>query len=188
VERLTAEDRLILWPDEVWPQDIGALGVLDGSILLNTDGRFGIENVKQAIEGRLHLLRRFRQVLYVPRRGLGGPLSVDAPAFDLSEHIRVEELAASADEAELLRTVARLRRRQPWTPAAWPSARDLAVANLQRRIGKLSSLKERRAPHSGSAPRMGCHSGAARAPCPEARTQYEPESGHWPRTHTRIDA
>jgi len=30
LERLSAEDRLILWPDPIWPQDIGALGVLDG--------------------------------------------------------------------------------------------------------------------------------------------------------------
>jgi len=112
VERLSAEDRLILWPDEVWPQDIGALGVLDGSSLLDSDGRFRIEAAKHAIEGRLHLLRRFRQVLYVPRRGLGGPLWVDAPAFDLSDHVRVERLHAPADEAELLRAVARLRRRR----------------------------------------------------------------------------
>ena len=112
MERLSAEDRLILWPDEVWPQDIGALGVLDGSSLLDSDGRFRIEAARQAIEGRLHLLRRFRQVLYVPRRGLGGPLWVDAPAFDLSDHVRVERLHAPADEAELLRAVARLRRRR----------------------------------------------------------------------------
>ena len=55
-ERLSAEDRLILWPDEVWPQDIGALGVLHGSSLLDSDGRFRIEAAKQAVEGRLHLL------------------------------------------------------------------------------------------------------------------------------------
>jgi diacylglycerol O-acyltransferase / wax synthase len=196
VERLSAEDRLILWPDKMWPQDIGALGVLDGSSLLGADRRFRIEQMKQAIEGRLHLLPRFRQVLYVPRRGLGGPLWVDAPAFNLNEHVRVEELAAPADEAALLRTVARLRGRrldmsrplwemwflpglpdgrvgwfvrlhhvvadgiagvaelgalldaspssavatpQPWTSAAWPSPRDLALDNLQRRFGKLSS-------------------------------------------------
>ena len=112
VERLSAEDRLVLWPDEVWPQDIGALAVLDGSSLLDSDGRFRIETAKQAIQGRLHLLRRFRQVLYLPRRGLGGPLWVDAPAFDLSDHLRVEQLHAPADEADLLHTVARLRRRR----------------------------------------------------------------------------
>ena len=112
VERLSAEDRLVLWPDEVWPQDIGALAVLDGSSLLDSDGRFRIETAKQAIQGRLHLLRRFRQVLYLPRRGLGGPLWVDAPAFDLSDHLRVEQLHAPADEADLPHTVARLRRRR----------------------------------------------------------------------------
>ena len=111
VERLSAEDRLILWPDQVWPQDIGAVGVLDGNSLLDSDGRFRIEAAKQAIEGRLHLLPRFRQVLHVPRRGLGGPLWVDAPAFDLNDHVHVERLDAPADEAELLRAVARLRRR-----------------------------------------------------------------------------
>ena len=80
--------------------------------LLDSDGRFRIETAKQAVEGRLHLLPRFRQVLYEPRRGLGGPLWVDAPAFDLNDHVRVEQLHAPADEAELLRAVARLRRRR----------------------------------------------------------------------------
>jgi diacylglycerol O-acyltransferase len=112
MERLSAEDRLILWPDEVWPQDIGALGVLHGSSLLDSDGRFRIEAAKQAVEGRLHLLPRFRQVLYVPRRGLGGPMWVDAPAFDLGDHVRVERLQAPADEAGLLLAVAQLRKRR----------------------------------------------------------------------------
>ena len=112
MKRLSAEDRLILWPDEAWPQDIGALAVLDGSSLLDSEGRFRIDTAKQAIEGRLHLLRRFRQVLHVPRRGLGGPLWVDAPAFDVGDHVSVERLNSPADEAELLHTVARLRRRR----------------------------------------------------------------------------
>jgi diacylglycerol O-acyltransferase / wax synthase len=196
VERLSAEDRLILWPDEVWPQDIGALGVLDGSSLLDSKGQFRMEAVKRAVEARLHLLPRFRQVLYVPRRGLGGPLWVDAPAFDLSDHVRVERLRTSADEAELLQAVARLRGRrldksrplwemwfltglpdrriglflwlhhvvadgiagvaelgvlldaapsfatplaQPWAAQPRPSARDLLIDNLERRIAKLRS-------------------------------------------------
>jgi diacylglycerol O-acyltransferase len=194
VERLSAEDRLILWPDQVWPQDIGALGVLDGSSLLDSNGQFRMEAAKRAVEGRLHLLPRFRQILYVPRRGLGGPLWVDAPAFDLSDHVRVERLPTSADEAELLRAVARLRRcpldksrplwemwfltglpdrriglflrlhhvvadgiagvaelgvlldaapsfatppDQPWAAEPRPSARDLLVDNLERRIARL---------------------------------------------------
>jgi diacylglycerol O-acyltransferase / wax synthase len=58
MERLTAEDCLILWPDEVWPQDVGAVGVLDGGSLLDSDGRFRIEDAKRAVEGRLQLLPR----------------------------------------------------------------------------------------------------------------------------------
>lgn len=111
VERLSADDRLVLWPDRVWPQDIGALGILDGDTLLEPGGRLRVEVAKQAIETRLHMLPRFRQILYEPRRGLGGPLWVDAPAFDLNDHIHAVRLEVPADEAELLRAVARLRRR-----------------------------------------------------------------------------
>ena len=78
MERLTAEDRLMLWPAEFWPQDIGALAVLDGARLLDPDGRFRVEAAQQAVEGRLHLVPRFRQVLHVPRHGLGGALWTDA--------------------------------------------------------------------------------------------------------------
>jgi WS/DGAT/MGAT family acyltransferase len=110
IERLTAEDELMLWPDEVWPQDIGALAVLDGSNLFDPDGRFRIEAVRAAVDSRLHLLPRFRQLLYVPPRRLGGPLWVDAPAVDLTDHVAVLALPAPGDEAALLRAVEQLRR------------------------------------------------------------------------------
>jgi diacylglycerol O-acyltransferase len=110
VERLTAEDEVMLWPDALWPQEIGALAVLDGSCLLEPGGRFRIEAVRQAIDARLHLVPRFRQLLRVPPRGLGRPLWVDAPAFDLADHVRVAPLAAPGDEAQLLLTAERLRR------------------------------------------------------------------------------
>jgi WS/DGAT/MGAT family acyltransferase len=103
----------MLWPDDVgWPQDIGALAILDGSRLLDSDGRFRIEVVRAAIEGRLHLVRRFRQLLYMPRRGLGWPLWVDAPAFDVRDHVRVFPLPEPTDEAQLLRATEHLRRRR----------------------------------------------------------------------------
>jgi diacylglycerol O-acyltransferase / wax synthase len=112
IERLTAEDEFMLWPDEIWPQDIGALAVLDGSNLLGPDGRFRIEAMRDAIAGRLHLVPRFRQLLYVPPRRLGGPLWVDAPAFDISDHIRVAPLPAPGDETQLVLAVEQLRRRR----------------------------------------------------------------------------
>lgn len=111
IERLTAEDQIMLWPDEIWPQDIGAIAVLDGSNLFDPDGRFRIEAVREAVAGRLHLVPRFRQLLYVPPPELGGPLWVDAPTFDLADHVRVLPLPAPGDEAQLLLAVEQLRGR-----------------------------------------------------------------------------
>jgi len=112
VDRLTADDRLMLWPDEIWPQEIGALAVLDGSRLLGRPGHLRIEAVREVIGARLHRVPRFRQLLYLPRRGLGGPLWVDAPAFDLADHVRVAPLPAPGDENQLLLAAERLRRQR----------------------------------------------------------------------------
>lgn len=118
MERLTADDRLMLWPDQLWPQDIGALAMLDGDCLLDPDGRFRIDAVRQAIEARLHLVPRFRQLLYTPRRGLGGPLWTDAPVFDVADHVRVVPLTAPADEARFLLAAETVRRQrmERWRP------------------------------------------------------------------------
>src|SRR5262249_33427430 len=53
-------------------------------------------------EPRLHQVPRFGQRLYRPRPGLGWPLWVDAPTFDLTEHIRVHPVAAPGGQAQLL--------------------------------------------------------------------------------------
>ena len=108
IERLTAEDQLMLWPDEIWPQDIGALVILDGRGLVDADGRFRIEAVRAAVAARLHLLPRFRQLLHVPPPAQGAPLWVDAPAFDLAGHVEVLQVPAPGGEAELLHVAERL--------------------------------------------------------------------------------
>jgi diacylglycerol O-acyltransferase len=116
IDRLTALDQLMLRASETWPQDIGALALLDGTHLLEPTGRLRIEAVRDAIGSRLHLVPRLRQVVHVPARGLGGPLWVDAPTFDLDEHIRVRPLPAGSGEAELLVATEQLRR-QPLDPS-----------------------------------------------------------------------
>jgi diacylglycerol O-acyltransferase / wax synthase len=109
IDRLTALDQLMLGASKIWPQDIGALALLDGTNLLDPDGRLRIEAVREGIQSRLQFVPRLRQLVYVPRRGLGGPLWVDAPAFDLGDHVRVLPLPADAGEAELLLAIERLR-------------------------------------------------------------------------------
>jgi hypothetical protein len=48
-----------------------------------------VEAVREVIAVRLRLVPRFRQLLYVPRPGLGRPLWGDAPAFESADHVRV---------------------------------------------------------------------------------------------------
>jgi WS/DGAT/MGAT family acyltransferase len=112
MERLSSDDEVMLWPDALWPQEVGAIAILDGGPLLDRDGRVRIDAVRALVESRLHLVPRFRQLLVVPGRGLGGPLWIDAPSFDVAQHVLVVPLAPPGDEAALLRTVERLRRQR----------------------------------------------------------------------------
>lgn len=112
MERLAPLDMMMLWPDEVgWPQDLGALGIFDGRALVDAEGRFRTEAARAAIESRLEGVPRFRQVLSFPRRGLGLPVWVDFPAFDVGEHVGVFPVSAPGDEAQLLLAAEELRRR-----------------------------------------------------------------------------
>jgi diacylglycerol O-acyltransferase / wax synthase len=113
LERLTASDLfLLLWDDYGWSTDIGGLAILDGTSLLDRDGRVRIDVVRRRLEPRLHLVARFRQLLYRPRLGLGWPLWVDAPSFDVADHVRVHAVAAPGDEAQLLDACQELARRR----------------------------------------------------------------------------
>jgi WS/DGAT/MGAT family acyltransferase len=120
LDRLTAQDLFMLWADDFgWSQDIGVLAILDGTRLLDPDGRIRIDELRRHMEPRLALVPRFRQLLYRPRRGLGWPLWVDAPWFDLADHVRVHPLTPPGDEAQLLQACAELYRRR------WDRSRPL---------------------------------------------------------------
>jgi diacylglycerol O-acyltransferase / wax synthase len=109
IDRLTSLDRLMVGASKRWPQDIGALAILDGTSLLDPTGGLRIDAVRQAIASRLHLVPRLRQVIHAPRRGLGGPLWVDARRFDVRDHVLVRPLPPGADEAGLLPVTEELR-------------------------------------------------------------------------------
>ena len=103
---------MLVWPEaKGWPQDIGALAILDGGRLLDADGRVLIEAAREHIGRRLHLVPRFRQLLCVPSVGLGWPLWVDAPSVDVAEHVGVFPVAPPGGDTEVLRACETLRRR-----------------------------------------------------------------------------
>jgi diacylglycerol O-acyltransferase / wax synthase len=109
IDRLSSLDRLMLEASKRWPQDIGALAILDGTILLDPAGELRIDAVREAIASRLHLVPRFRQVIHVPGRGLGGPLWVDAPRFDIRDHVVVLTLPPGIGQTGLLAVTEELR-------------------------------------------------------------------------------
>jgi diacylglycerol O-acyltransferase len=112
LDRVTAADLMLIWPEmEGWPQVIGALAVLEGRSMVDTDGEFRIEAIRETVGHRLHLVPRFRHALYWPRRGLGWPVWGDAQSFDLADHVRVHPVPSPGNELQLLLTCERLRRR-----------------------------------------------------------------------------
>jgi len=111
MERLTPSDMaMLLSEDYGWPQDIGALAILDSHELLDGD-RMRLDEIRAHVGSRLHLVPRFRQLLLRPRLGLGGPLWVDAPEVDLAHHVRVRPVDPPGDEEQLLEVCEELRRR-----------------------------------------------------------------------------
>lgn len=117
LERLTASDLfLLLWEDYGWSNDIGGVAILDGASLLDAGETVSIDKVLRHLEPKLSSVPRFRQVLHRPPFGQGWPLWVDAPSFDLAQHVRVRPLSEPAAEDQLLRVAADLARR-PFAPA-----------------------------------------------------------------------
>jgi WS/DGAT/MGAT family acyltransferase len=109
IDRLTSLDQLMLGASKRWPQDIGALAILDGTILLDQAGELRIDAVREAIASRLPLVPRFRQVIHVPGRGLGGPLWVDAVRFDIRDHVAARTLPPGTGQTGLLAVIEELR-------------------------------------------------------------------------------
>lgn len=104
IERLDAADLMSVWPeDKGWPQDIGALAILDGGSVLDAEGRVRIDVIRERVGQRLPQVPRFRQLLCEPGFGLGWPLWVDAPSFDITEHIGVFPVPPPGGDTEVLR-------------------------------------------------------------------------------------
>jgi WS/DGAT/MGAT family acyltransferase len=142
IERLGQEDLLMLSASRRWPQDIGALLVLE--CLVNVRGQLRLDTLRDHIASRLHRVPRLRQVIRTPRHGRGGPYWVDDPAFDPRRHVSELRLEPPVDEAELLRAVEELRaqrfeRRHPlwhiWFVTGLPDGKVAMFVKLHHTIG-----------------------------------------------------
>lgn len=85
------------------PMHQGALGILEGSSLLDQDGRVRIEAIRTHIAARLDRVPELRRVLFRTGPLQGRPLWVDDPEFRIENHVLVTRLPAPGGESRALR-------------------------------------------------------------------------------------
>lgn len=109
LERLSPLDVSNLrFEDHGLPMHVAALAILEGTPLLDDSGQVRVDAVREHLERRLCLAPRLRQVLHRPRFGLGPPLWVDDPSFDIREHVQTRAIPAPGNEAALLKVCSEL--------------------------------------------------------------------------------
>ncbi len=162
LDRATPQDLASLYAETATtPMCIGVVAILEGEGV-------GLSSVKAAVERRLHLVPRLRQRLLRPSPGLGPPVWVDDPAFDVTNHVRARPLPPAAGEPELLAACeelgrARLDRSRPlWELWLLPGLEDgragiflrvhHVVADGVAGVGLLAALLDIRSGVPGSPP------------------------------------
>ena len=83
------------------PMHIASVGMFEGGPLYGADGTLRIDDVRRLIASRLDLVPELRQR---PAKGLLGgapPVWLDDPDFEISQHVRVCQLAPPGTEIEL---------------------------------------------------------------------------------------
>ena len=85
--------------DHGLPMHVAALMFLDQA---GPSGELDLDTLRAAVARRLHRVPRLRQVLHRPPVGLGPPLWIDDPGFDVREHVRLHVVPVPGDEPTVL--------------------------------------------------------------------------------------
>jgi WS/DGAT/MGAT family acyltransferase len=99
--RMSAEDAAFLYfENNTAPLHIGSVGVFEGDISL--------QQLKDSMAARMHLIPRYRQRAVIPPLYAGHPTWEDDPAFSLDRHLREVHLPPPGTHAQLLQMSADL--------------------------------------------------------------------------------
>jgi diacylglycerol O-acyltransferase / wax synthase len=120
-DRLSAQDVSFLHLESPsTPMHVGSLVLFEGGPFFDDAGHFRIDEARERIASRLHLVPRFRKRLLTVPLQQGRPVWVDDEAFDLSFHVRLTALPKPGSEEQLKALMGRLqgqvldRRRPLW--------------------------------------------------------------------------
>src|SRR5439155_14517519 len=108
-DRLTALDETFLHLETPeTPMHVGAVAILERDPLFGPDGRFRLDDVRALVRSRLPLIPRFRcKVVHVPY-GMGRPIWVDDPQFDIARHVKLTTLPPPGTRRQLIALAERL--------------------------------------------------------------------------------
>jgi len=108
--RLSAQDASFLHAESPeTPMHVGSLAVLEGAPLFDDTGRLRIDEFRDHVASRLHLVPLFRKKLMEVPFGQGRPVWVDDPSFDIGYHVRLTALPAPGNEEQLKLLCGRLQ-------------------------------------------------------------------------------
>lgn len=108
--RLSAQDASFLHAETPeTPMHVGSLGVFQGEPLFDGAGRFRIDDFRDHVASRLHLVPLFRKKIVDVPFGQGRPVWVDDPEFDIAYHVRLTALPAPGDEEQLRLLTSRIQ-------------------------------------------------------------------------------
>ena len=120
-DRLTGLDASFLHLEsEAQPMHVGSVATFEGPPFFDGAGRFRLEDAREVISSRLHLVPRFRKKIMTVPLGQGRPIWVDDHDFDLNYHVRLTALPKPGNEEQLKTLMGRLqstvldRRRPLW--------------------------------------------------------------------------
>ena len=87
---------------------VGAVAVLEAAPFFDARGRFRLQEVRELVGSRLHLIPRFRKrIMHVPF-GVGYPVWVDDERFDIAHHVHLTRLPPRGHRRDLLVLAERL--------------------------------------------------------------------------------
>src|SRR5436305_9177479 len=120
-DRLTGLDASFLHLEsEAQPMHVGSVATFEGPPFFDDAGRFRLEDAREVISSRLHLVPRIRRKIMTVPFGQGRPIWVDDHDFDLNYHVRLTALPKPGNEEQLKTLMGRLqstvldRRRPLW--------------------------------------------------------------------------
>ena len=88
IERVPVPDLCALWAETTTaPMNIALIGVLEGSRLMGADGVVALDRIRSFLEVRLPRAPMLLRTLRPTRLGQGTPAWIEAPRFDITEHV-----------------------------------------------------------------------------------------------------